>query len=66
MHDYAEMLDILRENSYIINKNIDVLTSNEKRKAKAKDIDEKGFLVVEYENGEIEHINYGEVSVRKR
>ena len=66
MHDYAEMLDILRENSYIINKNIDVLTSNEKRKAKAKDIDEKGFLVVEYENGDIEHINYGEVSVRKR
>lgn len=66
MHDYAEMLNILRENSYIINKNIDVLTSNEKRKAKAKDIDEKGFLVVEYENGDIEHINYGEVSVRKR
>lgn len=66
MHDYGEMLDILRENSYIMNKDIDILTSNEIKKAKAKDIDEKGFLIVEYENGEIGHINYGEVSVRKR
>lgn len=66
MHDYDEMLDILRANSHILNKDIEILTSNEIKKAKAKDIDEKGFLVVEYENGDIEHINYGEVSVRKK
>ncbi|EFM39412.1 biotin--[acetyl-CoA-carboxylase] ligase [[Eubacterium] yurii subsp. margaretiae ATCC 43715] len=66
MHDYDEMLDILRANSYILNKDIEILTSNEIKKARSKDIDEKGFLVVEYENGDIEHINYGEVSVRKK
>ena len=57
---------ILRKNSYIINKEIDILTSNEVKKATAKDIDEKGYLVVEYENGDTKHINYGEVSIRKR
>ena len=66
MQDYNEMLDILRKNSYIINKEIDILTSNEVKKATAKDIDEKGYLVVEYENGDTRHINYGEVSIRKR
>lgn len=66
IHDYDEMLDILRANSYILNKDIEILTSNEIKKARSKDIDEKGFLVVEYENGDIEHINYGEVSVRKK
>jgi len=66
MHDYDEMLDILRANSHILNKDIEILTSNEIKKAKAKDMDEKGFLVVEYENGDIEHINYGEVSVRRK
>ncbi len=66
IHDYDEMLDILRANSHILNKDIEILTSNEIKKARSKDIDEKGFLVVEYEKGDIEHINYGEVSVRKK
>lgn len=63
-NDYNEMIDILRKNSSILGKKISVISLDETRNATALDIDEKGFLKVQYENGEIEYLNYGEISIR--
>ncbi|EJU20590.1 biotin-(acetyl-CoA-carboxylase) ligase [Peptoanaerobacter stomatis] len=62
--DYNEMIDILRKNSSILGKKISVISLDQTRNATALDIDEKGFLKVQYENGETEHLNYGEISIR--
>ena len=63
-NDYNEMIDILRKNSSILGKKISVISLDETRNATALDIDEKGFLKVQYENGETEYLNYGEISIR--
>lgn len=63
--DYEEMIDILRNNSSIIGKQINIISPNETSNAKAIDINENGFLVVEYEDGTIQELNYGEISIRK-
>lgn len=62
--DYGEMIDILRSNSSIIGKQINIISSNETKPAKALDINERGFLIVEYEDKSVDELNYGEISVR--
>ena len=51
----------------IIGSDVYVIRGNERREAKALDIDEKGGLIVRYtDSGEEAVISSGEVSIRKR
>lgn len=70
---YEEFLDngniessikICKENSALIGKEIKVIEKSSSVKAKALDLTNEGRLVVEFENGKIEEIISGEVSVR--
>ncbi|WP_312831786.1 biotin--[acetyl-CoA-carboxylase] ligase [Sedimentibacter saalensis] len=62
--NFKESLDICREKSYVIGKNINLIENNLVRKATAVDISSEGELVVITENGTTEKIISGEVSVR--
>lgn len=60
-------LDYLKEykkRSFLIGEDIFVLKGKDSYPAKAIDIDERARLVVEYSNGDREHLLSGEVSVR--
>lgn len=58
-----ETIDICRKNSVLIGKEIQLINRGKVRIAKAIDISDKGELVIE-ENGIVEHIVSGEVSIR--
>lgn len=62
--NFKESLDICREKSYVIGKNINLIENNIVRKATAVDISSEGELVVITEDGKTEKIISGEVSVR--
>jgi BirA family biotin operon repressor/biotin-[acetyl-CoA-carboxylase] ligase len=62
--DIERIINICRENSILIGKEINVIKRGNTVKAKALDINDGGLLVVEYENGKIEGLISGEVSVR--
>ncbi|WP_083851464.1 biotin--[acetyl-CoA-carboxylase] ligase [Sedimentibacter sp. B4] len=62
--NFKESLDICREKSYVIGKNINLIENNLVRKATAVDISSEGELVVITEDGKTEKIISGEVSVR--
>ncbi|KAF5051768.1 MAG: biotin--[acetyl-CoA-carboxylase] ligase [Sedimentibacter saalensis] len=62
--NFKESLDICREKSYVIGKNINLIENNLVRKATAVDISSEGELVVITEDGTTEKIISGEVSVR--
>ena len=60
-------LEDYKKRSLILGKEVNVIKgSNDVKKAIALDIDEDFHLKVQYENGEIEYLNSGEVSIRKR
>lgn len=65
-NDYKEMIEILKTNSYIIGNDIQVISGDKIKYATATDIDDNGFLVVQYDDKTIEHLNYGEISIRKK
>lgn len=58
------IIKICRENSILIGREINVIKRGNAVKAKALDINDEGLLVVEYENGKIESLISGEVSIR--
>jgi birA, biotin-[acetyl-CoA-carboxylase] ligase region len=60
----SDFLSEYRRRCFVIGKDIYVLRGDSKREAKALDVDENAHLVVEYENGEIEHLSSGEVTIR--
>lgn len=60
-----QYLDEYRERSFLLGQEIVVLKGKQSTPAKAIDIDNKARLVVEYEDGSIEALISGEVSVRK-
>ena len=65
--DPRNFIDEYRKYSMIIGSNIYVIRGSEKRGAKALDVDEKGGLIVRYDDsGETAVISSGEVSIRKR
>ncbi|MBS6062526.1 biotin--[acetyl-CoA-carboxylase] ligase [Criibacterium bergeronii] len=64
--NYSSVLEVLRTNSNILGEKINILSAEITTPAVAKNIDDKGFLVVEYEDGTTEALNYGEISIRKR
>lgn len=57
-------LNICKENSYVLNKYINIIKNDKITVAKAIDINDNGELVVEYNDGNIGTILSGEVSVR--
>lgn len=65
-NDKTEYIRKYREYSFLVEKEIDVLQGNEKRRAFVRDIDEECRLVVEYEDGRVEALSYGEVSIVNR
>lgn len=65
--DPKSFIDEYRKYSMIIGSDVYVIKGNDKREAKALDIDEKGGLIVKYaDSGEEAVISSGEVSIRKR
>lgn len=59
-----ETLEICRKNSVLIGKEIQLINRGKVRVAKAIDISDKGELVVENQEGNLEYIVSGEVSIR--
>lgn len=60
----SDFMQKYKEKSCILGKEIFVLKNETKTKATVLDIDEKAGLVVKYENGEVETLSSGEVSIR--
>ena len=60
----SKAIEICRENSALIDKEVRIIKREETRVGKALDINEEGELVVEFEDGIIENVYSGEVSVR--
>jgi len=62
--DFSEVIQINREKSATLNKEVDILTIQQKRRVYAKDIDLDGNLIIINECDKEEAIYFGEVSVR--
>ena len=60
----SDFMQKYKQKSCILGKEIFVLRNETKTKATVLDIDEKAGLVVKYENGEVETLSSGEVSIR--
>ena len=58
----ADFIDEYRLKSMVLHKRIKILNTD--KEAYVKDIDNSGGLVVEYDNGESEILNTGEISIR--
>lgn len=63
-YDFAEILNINKKHSATLNKEVIVSRRNDLVKGFAYDLNDEGELLIRKENGEIETIYYGEVSVR--
>ena len=59
-----ETIEICRENSMLIGKEIQLINRGKVTKAKAIDISDSGELVIENQQGTVEYIVSGEVSIR--
>ena len=64
LSDQAGILARYRRDCTTLGQEISLVRGNEIRHGKALDVDENGALVVRYEDGTIEAVNSGEVSVR--
>jgi len=62
--DLSQTIEICRKNSILLEKDIRVINNGKERIGKAIDINDDGNLIVKYENGEIESLLSGEISVR--
>lgn len=62
--DISATIDISREKSLLIGKEIRILRGNDEKIGRALDIDEQGGLIIEYKDGTREHIFSGEISIR--
>lgn len=58
------VLDVCRNKSGIIGKNIYAIKGNQKDYVECLDINDEGNLIVKYENGDIREIMSGEISIR--
>lgn len=68
--DYQSLMSEYRSNQILIGKEVNVLGAKETYEAKVIDVDDNGHLLVERitgeNNGQIETLNSGEVSVKKK
>lgn len=60
----SDYLTEYKEHSLVLNRDIYILSGDEKTEAKAIDINETGGLVVQLKDGSIQNLNSGEVSIR--
>ena len=63
-HDVDEINKEYKENCFIIGKRVRVIQNGVEKEATVKDIDELFRLVVIYDNGEIDILQSGEISIR--
>lgn len=63
-NNFKASIDICREKSALMGKDILVINRGRSIEAKALDIDEEGRLLVEYADGKHEYVISGEVSIR--
>lgn len=57
-------VELCRNNSVLLGESIKIISAGKETKARALDINDEGKLVVQYEDGKIENIISGEVSMR--
>lgn len=62
--DISQTIEICRKHSALIGKEIKIIKGEELRFGRAIDLDEEGQLVVEFQDGVVERIYSGEVSIR--
>lgn len=62
--DISKSIEISKENSILLGENIRIIRGETEKIGKAIDIDNEGQLIVELENGNIEKVFSGEVSIR--
>ena len=60
----SNAIEISRKNSAVIGKDVWITNGQNKRRGKAMDINEAGELLVEFEDGKIERVFSGEISIR--
>ena len=60
----SKVLEICRDNSVLLGEEVRVIRGKDVRVGKALDLSDEGQLIVQFENGSIENIFSGEVSVR--
>jgi BirA family biotin operon repressor/biotin-[acetyl-CoA-carboxylase] ligase len=53
-----------REMSIVVGRDVEILVGENRKKAHVIDIDDNGGLVVRCEDGKVESLNYGEISLR--
>ncbi|WAW15005.1 biotin--[acetyl-CoA-carboxylase] ligase [Peptostreptococcus equinus] len=63
-YNFKPCLDLLRNNSAVIGKDIYIINKDKKTKVHAIDIDDNANLLIRYENGKIDTIYTGEISIR--
>lgn len=59
-----EFIEEYRKRSFVIGKDINIISGNSTRKAKAIGIDDSCHLIVENEDGQTESVSSGEISIR--
>ena len=59
-----EFLEEYKKRSFVVGKDISVLRMGQQRNAKALEVDDQCHLKVQYEDGTIEYLSSGEVSIR--
>lgn len=62
--EIADAIEICRNNSAVIGKEVLVMDGNDEKVGKAIDINEEGELIVVFEDGKAESIFSGEISIR--
>lgn len=63
-NNFNQVIDICRNKSVLLGKDVRLINGENIRKAKAIDIDDDGELIVEYEDGVLGKVLSGEISVR--
>lgn len=59
-----DYLDGYRKRCFVIGRDVDVVRMGASRRAHVEALDDEAHLVVRYEDGQVEHLSSGEVSVR--
>ncbi len=62
--DHADYIEKYRERSFVVGRQIRVISANQTRNAFAYGIDDECGLLVRYEDGTCESLNSGEISIR--
>ena len=60
----SQIIERYRQDCITLGQEVSLVRGEEVRRGKALDVDEEGALIVKYENGAVEAVNSGEVSVR--